>query len=80
MGLTYKAGRCYRRGETNFVDPSPEKGTLSLEQEDGRALTPFSCHRASSPLARADTHGPALMRQCSMSSGRLARRAPTSST
>ena len=32
--LAFKAGRAFRRGETNFVDASPEKGALLIERED----------------------------------------------
>jgi hypothetical protein len=32
--LAFKAGRAFRRGETNFVDPSPEKGAIILFQGD----------------------------------------------
>jgi 26S proteasome regulatory subunit N13 len=29
----FKAGRAFRRGTTNFVDPAPEKGILSVRNE-----------------------------------------------
>jgi 26S proteasome regulatory subunit N13 len=32
--MAFKAGRAYRRGDTNFVDPSPTKGAIYLSQED----------------------------------------------
>lgn len=38
MGLSYKAGRCFRNGTSNTVDANPQKGQLSFEQEDGREL------------------------------------------
>ena len=35
--IAFKAGRAYRRGETNWVDPSPVKGAIILQNggEDG---------------------------------------------
>jgi len=34
--LAFKAGRAFRREETNFVDPSPAKGAIILTSgEDG---------------------------------------------
>ncbi|VDC04489.1 unnamed protein product [Peniophora sp. CBMAI 1063] len=32
--LAFKAGRAFRRGDTNFVDASPEKGALLIEREE----------------------------------------------
>ncbi|KAI0030419.1 proteasome complex subunit Rpn13 ubiquitin receptor-domain-containing protein [Vararia minispora EC-137] len=32
--LAFKAGRAFRRGETNWVDASPEKGALCIDRED----------------------------------------------
>ena len=32
--LAFKAGRAFRRGDTNFVDPNPEKGALVIDRED----------------------------------------------
>ncbi len=29
--LAFKAGRAFRRGSTNFVDPDPTKGALLLQ-------------------------------------------------
>lgn len=28
--LSFKAGRSYRRGTTNFIDPAPEKGLIEM--------------------------------------------------
>ena len=34
--IAFKAGRCYRRGNTNFVDADPAKGAIILQNgEDG---------------------------------------------
>ena len=34
--LAFKAGRAFRRGNTNFVDPDPTKGAILLQSgEDG---------------------------------------------
>lgn len=34
--LAFKAGRAFRRGATNFVDPDPTKGAILLQNgEDG---------------------------------------------
>jgi len=33
--VQFRAGRCERRAGTNWVDPSPAKGLVSLEVEDG---------------------------------------------
>lgn len=35
--IAFKAGRCFRREGTNFVDPSPTKGAIILQNglEDG---------------------------------------------
>ena len=34
--LAFKAGRAFRRGNTNFVDPDPAKGAILLQNgEDG---------------------------------------------
>lgn len=43
--LSYKAGRCHRRPDSNFVDAVPEKGTLSFGLEDGRELAPSTSKR-----------------------------------
>lgn len=32
--MAFKAGRAFRRGDTNFVDPSPTKGAIYLTQEE----------------------------------------------
>jgi hypothetical protein len=32
--LALKAGRAFRRGETTWVDASPEKGALCVDRED----------------------------------------------
>jgi 26S proteasome regulatory subunit N13 len=32
--MAFKAGRAFKRGDTNFVDPSPTKGAIWLTQED----------------------------------------------
>lgn len=33
--VSVKAGRCKRRGETNWVDPQPAKGRIEIEENDG---------------------------------------------
>jgi len=33
--ISIKAGRCKRRGETNWVDPQPAKGRIEIEENDG---------------------------------------------
>jgi hypothetical protein len=33
--VSIKAGRCKRRGETNWVDPQPAKGRIEIEENDG---------------------------------------------
>lgn len=32
--LAFKAGRAFRRGSTNLVDPNPAKGAIYVYQED----------------------------------------------
>jgi 26S proteasome regulatory subunit N13 len=32
--MAFKAGRAFRRGNTNSVDPSPTKGAIWVTQED----------------------------------------------
>jgi hypothetical protein len=32
--LAFKAGRAFRRGSTNFVDPDTTKGAIILKKED----------------------------------------------
>ena len=39
FSLAFKAGRSFRRGETNWVDPNPTKGAIMMKIEDG--LTHF---------------------------------------
>ncbi|KAG0287252.1 adhesion regulating molecule 1 [Dissophora globulifera] len=33
--LQFKAGRCFREGDTNTVQPDPTKGLVYMEEEDG---------------------------------------------
>ncbi|KZO97009.1 adhesion regulating molecule [Calocera viscosa TUFC12733] len=40
--LSFKAGRCNRRGETNWVDPTPTKGLITLETSAEDGLLHFS--------------------------------------
>ena len=36
--LAFKAGRAFRRGNTNFVDPDPTKGAIVLQNSDDGLL------------------------------------------
>ena len=36
--LAFKAGRAFRRDDTNFVDPSPTKGAIVLQKGDDELL------------------------------------------
>jgi hypothetical protein len=48
--LSIKAGRCKRRGETNWVDPQPAKGRIEIQEADG--LLTF-CEYGSHRFARS---------------------------
>ena len=51
MGLSYKAGRAFRRGETDFVDAEPEKGLLEVKDGgDGRQFQSPQLYSLSPPL------------------------------
>ena len=36
--LAFKAGRAFRRGNTNFVDPDPTKGAILLQNGEDSLL------------------------------------------
>lgn len=81
--LSYKAGRATRRSEdSNWVDPSPEKGTLEFELMDDLAQLGVYTFKASSRVHRltrlqvwtSREPGSATERECVESFGEGSRR------
>ncbi|KAG7575393.1 hypothetical protein FFLO_00383 [Filobasidium floriforme] len=51
--ISIKAGRCKRRGETNWVDPQPAKGRIEIQEADG-LLTFYWKSREGGSMAEDD--------------------------
>jgi hypothetical protein len=54
--LAFKAGRALRRGGTNFVDPSPEKGAIILYQGDDDLMHFIWKNRTTNAVEEVKTH------------------------